>query len=65
MPKSISTLFIVAALLIFWAARKNACPAQNRLESHEAEVQSDTNFTMMAAVFSIGAATVGIVLWTL
>jgi putative membrane protein len=64
-PKLVSTLFIGAALFIFWSARINACKAQARLDEHQAEVQSKTNFTILATLFSIGGVTVGIVLWTL
>lgn len=64
-PKAVSTLFIIAALFIFWSARINACQAQDRLNDHKAEVQSKSNFTLLAVIFSAGAVTVGIVLWTL
>ena len=64
-PKTVSTLFIVAALFIFWSARRNACLAQDRLTDHKAEVQSRRNYTILASLFCTGAVAVGIVLWTL
>lgn len=64
-PKAVSTLFIAAALFIFWSARINACRALSRLENHKAEPQSGRHFTVLAGAFSLGAVTVGIVLWTL
>lgn len=64
-PKAVSTVFIVAAMLIFWSARRNACSAQQRLQAHDAEVQTTRMFTILSIVFSVGGATVGFVLWTL
>lgn len=64
-PKSVSLVFILAALVIFWTARRNAGKAQDRLEAHHAETQSTTTFSLLAAIFSIGAVTVGAVLWML
>ncbi|SFI94862.1 YidH family protein [Jannaschia pohangensis] len=64
-PKAVATVFIAAALMIFWSARRNASLAQDRLAANSVEVQSKTNFTILATVFSAGAITVGIVLWTL
>ncbi|CTQ49802.1 YidH family protein [Jannaschia donghaensis] len=64
-PKLVSTLFVIAALFIFWSARQNACKTQTRLDEHQAEVQSRENYTLLSIIFSVGAVTIGIVLWTL
>ncbi|WP_281824237.1 DUF202 domain-containing protein [Jannaschia rubra] len=64
-PKSIATIFIVAALVIFWTARYNAGKAHDRLSTHEAEAQSARVFTLLTVTFSIGSVATGVVLWTL
>ncbi|WP_179378625.1 YidH family protein [Jannaschia marina] len=64
-PKAVATVFILAAIVIFWSARRNAKRACERLDTHKAETQSTSVFTFLAIVFSLGAVTVGVVLWTL
>ena len=65
LPKSVATIFLVAAIIIFWSARRNACKAQVRLNAHKAEIQPGRIFTLLAAIFSASALAVGAVLWTL
>ena len=65
LPKAVSTIFIVAALLIFWTARRNAGKAHDRLTAHHAEIQKTRTFTLLAVVFSIGAVATGLILWSL
>lgn len=64
-PKAVATLFIVAALIIFYAAWRNSCKALNRLDSHDTEEQNSGMFGLLASVFSVGAVAVCCVLWTL
>ncbi|UWQ18923.1 YidH family protein [Jannaschia sp. M317] len=64
-PKLVSTLFLAAAFLIFWSARRQASKAMRRLESHDTDPQSTRLFTVLASVFSVSAVVVGLVLWTL
>lgn len=65
LPKSVATVFIIAALVIFWTARRNAGKAHDRLNAHNAEVQKTQTFTILATIFSAGAIATGIVLWSL
>ena len=65
LPKGVATIFLVAAVIIFWSARRNACKAQHRLNAHKAETQTREIFTLLASVFSVSAVAVGVVLWTL
>ncbi|WP_371157212.1 YidH family protein [Jannaschia sp. 2305UL9-9] len=64
-PKLVASVFIVAALMIFWSARRQACKASGRLNTHDADTQSTSLFTILSTVFSISAVAVGAVLWTL
>lgn len=65
LPKAAATVFLLAALIIFWTARRNAGKAHARLTVHNAEVQKSRTFTLLAAIFTIGAVATGIVLWSL
>ncbi|MEM8654666.1 MAG: DUF202 domain-containing protein [Pseudomonadota bacterium] len=63
LAKSVASIFIVAALFIFWSARHQACASYERLSQQDAEVQGRTNFTIMAIAMSIGTTATGIILW--
>lgn len=65
LPKSVATVFLLAALIIFWTARRNAGKAHDRLDAHKAEVQNTRTFTLLAAILSVGAVATGIILWSL
>ncbi|MBM2574981.1 DUF202 domain-containing protein [Jannaschia sp. Os4] len=65
LPKTVATLFLAIAIVIFWSARIQAGKAQRRLDDHHAEAQPVHLFTLMASVFSFAAVAVGYVLWTL
>ena len=65
LPKSVATIFILAALYIFWAARVQACKALDRLNTHAATPQTSRMFTILWAAFSLSAVTTCVVLWML
>jgi len=64
-PKAVATIFIGAALLIFWSAWRNSVKGQRRLDTHDTEEQESSTFGLLAAIFSVGAVAVCGVLWTL
>ena len=64
-PKLVSSGFIVIAILIFWAARQNACATSQRMQEHATESQSTFRMTLVAALLSFGAAATGLILWWL
>ncbi len=64
-PKLVAEIFIVTAILIFWAARQAACKTQKRMSEHQTESQSTRRVTLLAALLSIGAALTGVILWFL
>ncbi|MEM7489019.1 MAG: DUF202 domain-containing protein [Pseudomonadota bacterium] len=64
-PKTVASAFILAAVVIFWAARTQACRSQSRLDTHDAKAQSTTNFTMLSTIFIVSAIATGAILWTL
>lgn len=64
-PRLVSSIFILVALLIFWAARRNAVAMMGRLNAHVAEPASTSRMTAITATLSFGAAATGVILWYL
>lgn len=65
MAKSVATLFVVTAVLIFWAAAVQSRKAQTRINSHSASPQSSTRIVILAVTMSVGAVGTGAILWLL
>ena len=63
--KAVASAFILIAIFIFWAARRQACKTIERMESHEANAQPTRVMTILAAVLSLSSAGVGVILWLL
>lgn len=64
-PKTVATVFLVAAIVIFWSARNQARIALGRLDSHDAEAQPRRSFTALATILTLGTVATGAVLWSL
>lgn len=58
-----ATVFVVVALLIFFAGWRNAKRMVGRLDSHAAEPVSQTHLTTIMVFMCAGAAATGIILW--
>ena len=65
MAKAAATIFVVIAVLIFYAAQRNSCRAQDRIDSHLTTPQSSTRFKFLATLLSVGAVATGAILWFL
>ncbi len=63
--KAVASLFIIAALVIFFFAQRNARRTHARLEDHAAEPLTHTHFATIAAIFAVATLAVGFVLWSL
>lgn len=63
--KLVASVFVLIAILIFWAARRQACVTLNRMNRHQARPLSRRRITLLSVSLSVGAAAVGIVLWLL
>ena len=63
--KSVATIFVIVALVIFWAARQSASSTRDRIDEHTASGQNDTRMTLIAGVLSIGTIATGVILWLL
>lgn len=63
--KSVAEVFIVVAILIFWAAVTKCREAQKRMKDHDVEAQSHRRMTTLASVLTFGALATGVLLWFL
>ncbi len=63
--KSVAEVFIVVAILIFWAAVVKSRKAQARMEDHDVEAQSHQRMTTLASILTFGAVATGVLLWFL
>ncbi|WP_299963155.1 DUF202 domain-containing protein [uncultured Roseobacter sp.] len=65
LPKVIASIFILVAVFVFWAARRQACRTVERLNEHEAEAQPTAVMTVLSLTLSGAALATGGVLWWL
>ena len=63
--KAVASLFLLTAIMIFWAARQQAIKTMKRLSENDAKAQPRRNFTALAIVMTIAALATGGVLWSL
>jgi putative membrane protein len=63
--KLVASVFIAAAILIFWAAQRQACKTYARLQSNDAEAQSPRSFTLLASILTFAAVSTALILWSL
>jgi len=63
--KAVASLFLIAAIGIFWAARRQACKTLSRLRESDVEATPTRNFTLLAAVMTAAAVATGAILWSL
>ena len=63
--KAVATLFIFAALYIFYAAARQARQTQARLDAHDATAQPERRLSLLAAILAAGSVMTGAILWYL
>jgi putative membrane protein len=63
--KAVSTIFICAAVYIFWAAHDTATKTLDRLTDHHANAQPNRRMRTLAVIFSVASVAVGGILWML
>ncbi|MBY5934630.1 DUF202 domain-containing protein [Tateyamaria omphalii] len=61
--KAVASIFLAAALFMFWAARQQACASNARLEEKTTKTQGRTNFTIIAVAMTLGTLATGVILW--
>ncbi|MGJ8545881.1 MAG: YidH family protein [Sulfitobacter sp.] len=63
--KSVASVFVAAAIYIFWAAHDTATKTLKRLEDHHANAQPNKRMKTLALIFSFASLCVGAILWAL
>ncbi len=63
--QTVSTVFIVTAVVIFWSAWRSACAASDRLNEHRTDSHSNLAIGIIAGLLSLGAVAAGALLWLL
>lgn len=62
-PKAIATLFMLIGIFIFWAAQRNGCAVQSRLDSHHATPVKPNNMRLISGLMALGATSLIIAIW--
>ncbi len=63
--KAVASIFIAAALFMFWSAQRQAKRTHKRLKQREASIKTSRYFMIVALVLSLGGIGTGIILWSL
>jgi putative membrane protein len=63
--KGVAEVFVLAGVLIFWAAVINCRKARKRIDDHDVEAQSHRHMTLLASILTIAAIATGVILWLL
>lgn len=63
--KGVAEVFILVAILIFWAAVTKCRETQKRMDDHDVHAQSHQRMTILAIVLTFGAGATGVILWLL
>lgn len=63
--KAVASIFVLAAVYIFWAAHDAATKTLDRLNDHHANAQPNRRMKLLAIIFSVASLAVGAILWTL
>ena len=63
--KGVAELFVLIAILIFWAAALRSAKANRRFETHDVESHPARHMVVVASILTVGAVAMGIILWLL
>ena len=62
-PKAIASLFMAIGIFIFWAAQRNGCAVQARLDSHHATPVQPNNMRLISGLMAFGAIALILAIW--
>lgn len=62
-PKAIATLFMAIGIFVFWAAQRNGCAVQARLDSHHATPVKPNNMRLVSGLMASGAIALIVAIW--
>lgn len=63
--KAVASLFLAISILIYWAARRQACKTLQRLNQKDSEPMPTRSFTALASVMTVATLATGAILWSL
>lgn len=63
--KAVPEIFIIVAVLIFWASAVKSRETQKRMADHDVEAQPHKRMTLLAGILTVGAVMTGVILWLL
>lgn len=63
--KCVATLFILAAVAIFWSARHQALKTFERLNEGDVEATPSRNYTFLSCVMTFASIATAVILWML
>ncbi|MEX3017837.1 YidH family protein [Gymnodinialimonas hymeniacidonis] len=63
--KAVASVFLLAAILTFWSARRQALKTFHRLKDTDAEAQPSRSYTALAAILTFATLCTGAILWSL
>jgi putative membrane protein len=63
--KSVASMFLGIAIMIYWMAQRQACKTHARLYDHDAESLPSKDFKTLAIAMTVATLGTGIVLWLL
>lgn len=63
--KAVATMFLLTAIVVFWAARRQACLTIERLTETDAAPMPTKNYTLLASLMTCATLATGAVLWSL
>ncbi len=65
MAKAVATVFLAAALFMFWSAQRQAARTHGRLSQRDASIKTPRYFRIVALIMALGAICTGVILWSL
>lgn len=63
--KLVASLFLGIAIVVFWAARQQACLTIQRLSDRDSEPMPTRSFTLLATLLTAATLATGAILWSL
>lgn len=63
--KTVASMFLAIAIMLYWAAQRQACKSIQRLTQNDVEAASPKSFTRLAIAMTVATVATGGVLWSL
>lgn len=63
--KGVAEIFIIVAIMIFWAAVTKCRATQREMTHHDINAQSHKSMAVVASILTLGAVATGVILWLL